>query len=107
MNSSISSDKCNTVKIAISPNEYTVFNPGLDATYFNGMDNLACEVSQNEDGTAVASYTFTDVKEGSFSYNAVLWAVDKGITKGVTDTTFEPNTTCTRAHIVTFLYRAV
>ncbi len=49
--------------------------------------------------------TFTDVKEGSFYYNAVLWAVDKGITKGVSDTTFDPNATCTRAHIVTFLFR--
>ena len=49
---------------------------------------------------------FTDVKEGSFYYEAVLWAVSKGITKGVTDTTFEPNTPCSRAHIVTFLFRA-
>ena len=50
--------------------------------------------------------TFTDVKEGSFYYDAVLWAVAKGITEGVTDTTFAPNDACTRAHIVTFLFRA-
>ena len=49
---------------------------------------------------------FTDVKEGSFYYNAVLWAVNEGIAKGVTDTTFAPNTICSRAHIVTFLFRA-
>ena len=49
---------------------------------------------------------FTDVEEGSFYYNAVLWAVDKGITEGISKTTFEPNTPCNRAHIVTFLFRA-
>lgn len=49
---------------------------------------------------------FTDVKAGSFYYDAVLWAVSKGITNGMTKTTFEPDTTCTRAHIVTFLWRA-
>ena len=50
--------------------------------------------------------TFTDVKEGSFYHDAVLWAVDKGITKGTSETTFAPDDTCNRAHIVTFLYRA-
>ena len=48
---------------------------------------------------------FTDVKQGAY-YKAILWAVEKGITKGTTTTTFEPNKTCTRAQIVTFIYRA-
>ena len=52
-----------------------------------------------------AENPFTDVQEGKFYYDAVLWAVDKGITNGMTATTFEPNTTCNRGQIVTFLYR--
>ena len=50
---------------------------------------------------------FTDVKSGSYCYEAVLWAVEQGITKGTTATTFSPNETCTRGQIVTFLYRAM
>lgn len=49
---------------------------------------------------------FTDVHEGSFYYDAVLWAVNSGITNGTTDTTFSPNASCTRAQVVTFLWRA-
>lgn len=49
--------------------------------------------------------SFTDVKEGAFYYRAMLWAVEKSITVGMTQTTFEPNTACTRGQIVTFLYR--
>lgn len=48
---------------------------------------------------------FTDVKEDSYYYKAVLWAVEKGITKGTSDTTFSPNDTCTRGQTATFLYR--
>ena len=49
---------------------------------------------------------FVDVKEDDYYYDAVIWAVGKGIAKGVTDTTFQPNASCTRAEMVTFLYRA-
>ncbi len=49
---------------------------------------------------------FADVKAGSYYYDAVLWAVEQGITKGTSDTMFSPDTTCTRAQIVTFLWRA-
>ena len=48
---------------------------------------------------------FSDVKEGAYYYNAVLWAVETGITNGTSDTTFSPDETCTRAQIVTFLWR--
>lgn len=48
---------------------------------------------------------FADVNEGAYYYNAVLWAVEKGITNGTSDTTFSPDETCTRAQIVTFLWR--
>ena len=49
---------------------------------------------------------FTDVPAGSYYYDAVLWAVENGITKGTSDTTFSPNDTCTRAQIVSFLWRS-
>ena len=48
---------------------------------------------------------FVDVKEGTYYYDAVLWAAEKGITIGTSDTTFSPDDTCTRAQIVTFLWR--
>ena len=49
---------------------------------------------------------FTDIPAGSYYYDAVLWAVENGITKGTSDTTFSPNMTCTRAQIVAFLWRS-
>ena len=50
---------------------------------------------------------FTDVKASAYYADAVLWAVKKDVTKGTTATTFSPNDNCTRAQIVTFLYRAM
>ncbi len=52
-----------------------------------------------------ASCPFTDVPVDSYYYDAVLWAVEQDITSGTSATTFSPNTTCTRAQAVTFLYR--
>ena len=49
---------------------------------------------------------FTDVPAGSYYYDAVLWAVENGITKGTSETTFSPDATCSRAQIVTFLWRS-
>ena len=49
---------------------------------------------------------FTDVKSDSYCYQAVLWAVENGITNGTTETTFSPNKTCNRAQMLTFLYNA-
>lgn len=49
---------------------------------------------------------FEDVAAGSYYHDAVLWAVEQGITVGTSATTFSPDDTCTRAHIVTFLWRA-
>ena len=50
---------------------------------------------------------FTDVAENAYYADAVLWAVENGITAGTTDTTFSPNANCTRAQIVTFLWKAL
>ena len=58
-------------------------------------------------GTAPTTVNgFTDVAADSFCADAVAWAVENGVTNGTSATTFSPNNGCTRAQIVTFLYRA-
>ena len=57
-------------------------------------------------GTASGSANFTDVKSDAFYADAVNWAVASDVTNGTSNTTFSPNADCTRAEIVTFLYRA-
>lgn len=49
---------------------------------------------------------FTDIQESDYYYKAILWAYENGITTGATETTFDPNGTCTSAHVVTFLWRS-
>ena len=49
---------------------------------------------------------FTDVKQNDYYYSAVFWAVENNITAGMSANTFGPSLTCTRAQVVTFLYRA-
>ena len=57
-------------------------------------------------GAASASTIFTDVPAGAFYAAPVAWAVENGITNGTSTATFSPDAPCTRAEIVTFLYRA-
>ena len=57
-------------------------------------------------GTASGSANFTDVASDAFYADAVNWAVANNVTNGTSNTTFSPNADCTRAEIVTFLYRA-
>ena len=57
-------------------------------------------------GTASGSTNFTDVKSDAFYADAISWAVANNVTNGTSNTTFSPNADCTRAEIVTFLYRA-
>ena len=54
-----------------------------------------------------AMSSFTDVPASAYYAKAVAWAVENGITNGMTETTFAPNATCTRGQSVTFLYRAL
>lgn len=49
---------------------------------------------------------FTDVKEGTYYYKAVLWANENNITNSTSATSFSPESPCTRAHVVTFLWRS-
>ena len=87
---------------------------------------MTCRVADsNEDYTGSATYAFTigrraaavkedfvkkgffaDVPADSFYYEAVKWAVEKGITEGTSTETFSPHASCTRAQTVTFLWRA-
>ncbi|MBR5329560.1 MAG: S-layer homology domain-containing protein [Firmicutes bacterium] len=52
-----------------------------------------------------ASCAFTDCDPGQYYYDAVLWAVENGVTNGTSDTTFEPNKTVNRAEVITFLWK--
>ena len=54
-----------------------------------------------------AMSSFTDVHASAYYAKAVAWAVENGITNGMTDTAFAPDATCTRGQSVTFLYRAL
>lgn len=55
---------------------------------------------------AKAAVSFADVKPGDIFYEAVQWAVERGITKGTSSTSFSPFAPCTRGQIVTFLHRS-
>ena len=57
--------------------------------------------------TADGANPFTDVPADAYYYNAVLWAVENDVAKGVSETAFAPNDNCTRAQIVTFIYRCM
>ena len=84
---------------------------GTSATTFNpGGDLLRAQVVTmlwRHAGSPVVeiSNPFTDVKEGEWYYNAVLWAVSEGITNGTSSTTFGPSGVTNRAQVVTFLWR--
>ena len=86
---------------------------GTDAAHFSpmGVCNRAQVVTflwraLGQPGFEAAEQPFTDVPAGSFYEQPVLWAVENGITAGMTATSFGPNANCNRAQIVTFLYRA-
>lgn len=86
---------------------------GTDATHFSpdGICTRAQAVTflwraAGSPAAKSAVMPFTDVKAGSYYYDAVLWAVENGITKGTSETMFSPDATCSRAQIVTFLWRS-
>ena len=81
----------------------TTFSP--DATVTRGQSVTFLWKANNSPAAASAS-AFTDVAASAYYASAVNWAVEKGVTSGMSATTFAPNSNCTRAQIVTFLYRA-
>ena len=86
---------------------------GTDDTHFspNGICTRAQAVTflwraAGSPAPKTGKMPFTDVPEGSYYYDAVLWAVENGITFGTSETTFSPNMACSRAQIVTLLWRS-
>ena len=80
----------------------TTFRPNANITRAQAVTMLyrmAGEPVVNE------SCQFEDIDSNAYYYNAVIWAVASGITNGITETSFQPNGTCTRGQFVTFLYR--
>ena len=82
----------------------TMFSP--DATCSRAQIVTFLWRSQKSPAAGTAN-PFTDVKASAYYADAVLWAVKEDVTKGTTNTTFSPDATCTRAQIVTFIYRSV
>ena len=78
--------------------EYTCYIRGIHN--YTGLVECSYTIGQREN-------PFTDVTSGSFYYEPVLWAVENGITSGTSADSFSPNDQCMRAHVVTFLWRAV
>ena len=86
---------------------------GTDDTHFSpdGICTRAQAVTflwraAGSPASKTSTMPFTDVPVGSYYYDAVLWAVENGITKGTSETRFSPDDTCTRAQIVAFLWRS-
>ena len=80
----------------------TTFSPSATVTRGQSMTFLWRAAGET---TSTSANPFADVSKDAYYYNAVLWAVEKDITKGTSDTAFSPDGGCTRAQIVTFLYR--
>lgn len=120
----------NIIRPSINDWRHLIFNGGsIGANPRNGveytdkeLDDISIEVEattveeeltleaaiENDliDHPAEQSNSFTDVKQGAYYYNAVLWAVRNGVTYGTSASIFSPNDHCTRAQMVTFLWRA-
>ena len=80
----------------------TTFAPGTICTRAHGVTFLSRAAKAN---TASGNSNFADVDANAYYASAVKWAVDNGITNGISSSLFGPDSSCTRAQIVTFLYR--
>lgn len=115
--------KGNTVTITVTPNsgyeldELTVTDKNGDTvkltdkgdgkyTFKMPASKVTVEATFVEIGTEPETLPFTDVSTSAYYYDAVAWAVENGITEGTSATTFSPDMVCTRAQMVTFLWRA-
>ena len=115
-----SASKGTTVTITVKPDE----GYALDKLTVTDKDGNRLSLSDKGDGKytftmpgskvsvdasfskIAAAVSFRDVNQSDYYYDAVQWAVEKGITEGTSATTFSPGASCTRAQMVTFLYRA-
>ncbi len=80
----------------------TTFHPDETCTRAQGVTFLYRALGK----LAAAQAGFTDVAVDSYYTDAVNWAAENGVTNGISETLFGPDGSCTRAQIVTFLYRA-
>ncbi|WP_458863295.1 S-layer homology domain-containing protein [Acidaminobacterium chupaoyuni] len=110
--SNVSKDRGTVIDLA----DYTPTRAGytFDGWYSNSnLTTKITSVTLNASTTVYAKWIensknpFIDVATGTYYYDAVLWAVEKGITQGTSATTFSPLDYCTRGQIVTFLWRAM
>ena len=114
-----SAAKGTTVTITIKPNmgyevdKFTVTDQSGNRLSLTDKGNgqytftmPAGQVSVDATFAKVETINFHDVKQSDYYYDAVKWAVEKGITEGTSAGTFSPNASCTRAQMVTFLWRA-
>ena len=113
----LDTSKSGVVRLGFA-NAQTLADTQVAKLTFRITDSTAVTLRVIEDGNAALNTEqtialekpfanpFTDVPEGSFYIDPVLWAVEKGITTGATATTFNPNGDCQRAAVVTFLWRA-
>ena len=115
-----SASKGTTVTITVKPDE----GYELDKITVTDKDGNRLSLSDKGDGKytfvmpdgkvsvdasfskIAATINFRDVNQSDYYYDAVQWAVEKGITEGTSATTFSPDASCTRAQMVTFLWRA-
>ena len=87
--------------IAVGTTDAT-FSPDDTCTRAHGVTFLYRAAKAT---ASVGASAFTDVADSAYYADAVKWATEQGITKGISSTLFGPDETCTRAQIVTFLYR--
>ena len=78
----------------------------IDVTYKNGVATLVLNHFSTYVVEAVDALSFTDVSAKAYYFDAVAWAVKNKITSGQSDMLFAPDASCTRAQMVTFLWRA-
>ena len=93
-------DYDNNVIVPLEYDDISSFDEGVAYAIKDGVLYIITE------DTGKIENPFTDVKDDAYYFNAVLWAVEKDITKGTTATTFSPDNGCTRGQFVTFLWRA-
>lgn len=88
-------------------NKYTFVMPDSKVTLDYAFVSVEAPIQPAPTQPTASANPFTDVPAGAYYAGAVAWAVANNITTGTSATTFSPNADCTRAQIVTFLYRAM
>ncbi len=86
--------------------EYMYLPDGVTLYYIEGQEGWTTPLWEGYNTKTWSGYWATDVKESDYFYEPVQWALEEGITTGVGKDLFRPENTCTRAQVVTFLWRA-